>query len=116
MRSKEEANDYRYFPDPDLLPVSISSELIDDIKTNMPELPKVKKERFRLEYKLNDYDIEILTNDRELSKYFENIINSTELNAKSVANWIITEVLALANKSNISVEEYPVSYKNLQSL
>ena len=116
MRSKEEANDYRYFPDPDLLPVSISSELIDDIKTNMPELPKVKRERFKLQYELNDYDIEILTSDRELSIYFENIISNTELNAKSVANWIITEVLALANKSNISVEDYPVSFTNLQAL
>jgi aspartyl-tRNA(Asn)/glutamyl-tRNA(Gln) amidotransferase subunit B len=116
MRSKEEANDYRYFPDPDLLPVSISTELIDAIKTNMPELPKVKRERFKLQYELNDYDIEILTNDRELSMYFENIISNTELNSKSVANWIITEVLALANKSNISVEDYPVSFTNLQAL
>ncbi len=116
MRSKEEANDYRYFPDPDLLPVSISSELINDIKTNMPELPKVKRDRFKLQYKLNDYDIDILTNNRELSEYFENVISDTELNPKSVANWIITEVLALANKSNIIVEDYPVSFKNLQVL
>ena len=116
MRSKEEANDYRYFPDPDLLPVSISSELINDIKTNMPELPKVKRDRFKLQYELNDYDIHILTNNRELSEYFENVISDTELNPKSVANWIITEVLALANKSNIIVEDYPVSFKNLQVL
>ena len=116
MRSKEEANDYRYFPDPDLLPVSITSELIEDIKSNMPELPSTKKDRFKAQYKLNDYDIDILTNNRELSEYFEKTIKGTDLNAKTTANWIITEVLALANKKNISVAEYPVSFKNLQNL
>ena len=116
MRSKEEANDYRYFPDPDLLPVSITSELIEDIKSNMPELPSTKKDRFKAQYKLNDYDIDILTNNRELSEYFEKTIEGTDLNAKTTANWIITEVLALANKKNITVTEYPVSFKNLQNL
>ena len=116
MRSKEEANDYRYFPDPDLLPVSISAELINDIKLNMPELPTARRDRFRNDYGLKDYDIDILINSRELSEYFENIIENTELKPKSVANWIITEVLALANKSNIVVENYPVSHQNLQSL
>ena len=116
MRSKEEANDYRYFPDPDLLPVSISAELINDIKVNMPELPTAKRDRFRNDYGLKDYDIDILINSRELSEYFENTIDNTELKPKSVANWIITEVLALANKSNIVVEDYPVSHQNLQSL
>ena len=116
MRSKEEANDYRYFPDPDLLPVSISAELINDIKLNMPELPTAKRDRFRNDYGLKDYDIDILINSRELSEYFENTIENTELKPKSVANWIITEVLALANKSNIVVENYPVSHQNLQSL
>ena len=116
MRSKEEANDYRYFPDPDLLPVSISAELINDIKVNMPELPTAKRGRFRNDYGLKDYDIDILINSRELSEYFENAIENTELKPKSVANWIITEVLALANKSNIAVEDYPVSHQNLQSL
>ena len=116
MRSKEEANDYRYFPDPDLLPVSITSKLIEDIKSNMPELPSTKKDRFKAQYKLNDYDIDILTNNRELSEYFEKTIEGTDLNAKTTANWIITEVLALANKKNIGVSEYPVSYKNLQNL
>ena len=116
MRSKEEANDYRYFPDPDLLPVSITSELIEDIKSNMPELPSTKKDRFKAQYKLNDYDIDILTNNRELSEYFEKTIEGTDLNAKTTANWIITEVLALANKKNIKVDEYPVNFKNLQNL
>ena len=116
MRSKEEANDYRYFPDPDLLPVSITSDLIDNIKSNMPELPSIKKDRFKTQYKLNEYDIDILTNNRELSEYFEKTIKDTDLNPKTTANWIITEVLALANKKNLSVTEYPVSFKNLQNL
>ena len=116
MRSKEEANDYRYFPDPDLLPVAITPDLINSIKSDMPELPSVKRKRFKDQYSLNDYDTQILTSNRELSEYFENIISNTKLNPKSVANWIITEVLALANKSNISVQEYPVSYDNLQAL
>ena len=116
MRSKEEANDYRYFPDPDLLPVAITPELISSIKSDMPELPSVKKKRFKDQYSLNDYDTQILTSNRELSEYFENTINNTKLNPKSTANWIITEVLALANKSNISVQDYPVSYDNLQAL
>ena len=116
MRSKEEANDYRYFPDPDLLPVSITPELIEEIKSNMPELPSIKKDRFKAQYKLSDYDIDILTSNRELSEYFEKTIEDTNLDAKTTANWIITEVLALANKKNIKVEEYPVNFKNLQNL
>ena len=116
MRSKEEANDYRYFPDPDLLPVSITPDLINSIKSNMPELPSDKKIRFKDQYGLNDYDTEILTNNRELSEYFEDVINKTEINPKSAANWIITEVLALANKSNIGVKNYPVTPSNLRTL
>ena len=116
MRSKEEANDYRYFPDPDLLPVEITPDLINSIKSDMPELPSIKKKRFKDQYSLNDYDTQILTSNRELSEYFENVIRNTKLNPKSVANWINTEVLALANKSNISVQDYPVSYDNLQAL
>ena len=116
MRSKEEANDYRYFPDPDLLPVSITPDLINSIKSNMPELPSDKRIRFKDQYGLNDYDTEILTNNRELSEYFEDVINKTEINPKSAANWIITEVLALANKSNIGVKNYPVTPSNLRTL
>ena len=116
MRSKEEANDYRYFPDPDLLPVSITPELINSIRSSMPELPSDKRKRFKEQYQLNDYDTELLTNNKELSEYFEDAIHDTKLNAKAAANWIITEVLALANKSNISVKDYPVSPKNLQIL
>jgi len=116
MRSKEEANDYRYFPDPDLLPVEIGNNLITSIKKEMPELPNAKKERFIKQYKLNEYDISILIADRELSEYFENTLSQTKLNPKTTANWIITEVLALAKKSNLSVQNYPVSHEDLKTL
>ena len=116
MRSKEEANDYRYFPDPDLLPVEIGNNLITSIKKEMPELPNAKKERFIKQYKLNEYDISILIADRELSEYFENTLSQTKLNPKTTANWIITEVLALAKKSNLSVQNFPVSHEDLKTL
>ena len=116
MRSKEEANDYRYFPDPDLLPVSISKKLINDIKKNMPELPNIKKDRFISQYNLNDYDTSILIDDKELADYYENTISDSKLNPKSTANWIITEVLALAKKDNLEVNKYPVMFQDLKVL
>jgi len=116
MRSKVEANDYRYFPDPDLLPVSISKDLIEEIKRNMPELPSAKKIRFISQYGLSEYDTIILVSDRELSEYFENILKGSDLNPKMTANWIITEVLALAKKTYLSVKDYPVSSEDLKYL
>ena len=116
MRSKVEANDYRYFPDPDLLPVSISQDLIEDIKSNMPELPGAKKTRFISQYGLNEYDTVILVSDRELSEYFESTLKDSDLNPKMTANWIITEVLALAKKAYLSVKDYPVSSEDLTYL
>ena len=116
MRSKEDANDYRYFPDPDLLPVSISKKLIEEIKSNMPELPENKKERFMSQYGLSDYDTSILITDRELSEFFEEVLNKKELNPKLTANWIITEMLALAKKSSLDVKDYPVTSEDLAIL
>ena len=116
MRSKEEANDYRYFPDPDLLPVSISKKLIKEIKNNMPELPENKKERFMSQYGLSDYDTSILITDRELSEFFEEVLDKKELNPKLTANWIITEMLALAKKSSLDVRDYPVTSEDLAVL
>jgi len=116
MRSKEDANDYRYFPDPDLLPVSISKKLIEEIKSNMPELPENKKERFMSQYGLSDYDTSILIADRELSEFFEEVLNKKDLTPKLTANWIITEMLALAKKSSLDVRDYPVTSKDLAIL
>ena len=116
MRSKVEANDYRYFPDPDLLPISIDQDLIKSIKDNMPELPSAKKTRFIGQYGLNEYDTIILVSDRDLSEYFENVLEDSNLNPKMTANWIITEVLALAKKTYLSVKDYPVTSDNLRDL
>ena len=116
MRSKVEANDYRYFPDPDLLPISIDQDLIKSIKDNMPELPSAKKTRFIDQYGLNEYDTIILVSDRDLSEYFENVLEDSNLNPKMTANWIITEVLALAKKTYLSVKDYPVMSDNLRDL
>ncbi|MED5430469.1 MAG: Asp-tRNA(Asn)/Glu-tRNA(Gln) amidotransferase subunit GatB [Pseudomonadota bacterium] len=116
MRSKEEANDYRYFPDPDLLPVTIDEETITNIKKSMPELPDEKKKRFMKDFGLSKYDTSILISDKLLSEFFESIINLKKLDSKMVANWIITEVLALAKKSNLTVENYPVKPEQLSYL
>ncbi len=109
MRSKEEANDYRYFPDPDLLPVEITDELLNSIKSNMPELPKERKDRFKRVYDLNDYDINILVDDRLLSNFFESAVTKNKLDPKFTANWIITDLLSLANKSNLNISDIPIT-------
>ncbi|MBH44586.1 MAG: Asp-tRNA(Asn)/Glu-tRNA(Gln) amidotransferase GatCAB subunit B [Gammaproteobacteria bacterium] len=116
MRSKEEANDYRYFPDPDLLPVVIDSSMIEKIKSDMPELPDKRLERFIKSYKLSEYDANILIADKFLANYFEETLKANNLESKIVANWIITEILALAKKSNIDTENFPVEPNNLNEL
>src|ERR1700687_5591741 len=99
MRSKEEANDYRYFPDPDLLPLMIDPSLIESIRSSLPELPWEKQQRFISQYSLNDYDATILSSQRELSEYFEIVVNATPPgSAKLVANWIIGDLLGALNK------------------
>ncbi len=116
MRSKEEANDYRYFPDPDLLPVVLDEKFIQKIKKDMPELPDVKKKRFLDQYKLGEYDTSILISDKSLSEFFEAVLISKKLDPKMVANWIITEVLALSKKASLNVQEYPISPNDLAFL
>ena len=116
MRSKEEANDYRYFPDPDLLPIQITDELLDTIKTKMPELPDERKNRFKEAYNLNDYDINILVDDKFLSNFYESVLERNKLDPKLTANWIITDLLSLANKSNLSIADIPISSVNFSDL
>ena len=112
MRSKEVANDYRYFPEPDLLPVILEQEFIQSIKDNMPELPTQKKERFINEYKLSNYDAGVLSADIELASFFEESINVSNV-PKLTANWIMGDLSAFLNKENISVSESKVTPKNL---
>ena len=116
MRSKEEANDYRYFPDPDLLPVEITEETLAKIRENMPELPNEKKSRFVNQYKLNEYDIDILLSDKSLSSFFETILRANDLDPKFTANWIITELLALANKYSVLPQDVRITARDFADL
>ncbi len=116
MRSKEEANDYRYFPDPDLLPVIIEQQQIDSIQQTMPELPWEKQHRFQQQYGLSQYDANVLISNKALSEYFETTLEQTDSDAKLVANWIMGDLAAFLNKNNLSIEESPVSAENLAGL
>ena len=116
MRSKEEANDYRYFPDPDLLPVEISSERINQIKSSLPELPDAKKSRYMSEYNLKNDDAEILSLNIPLSNYFENSIKGLEKGFQVVANFILTEVTGLCNKHNINLIDCPIKPEQISKL
>ena len=115
MRSKEEANDYRYFPDPDLLPVMFSDELIKSIEQSMPELPDAKRQRFIDELGLSVYDSDNLTASRELANYFEQAL-AIATNAKLTANWVMGEFLAALNKEGLDISDTPVSADMLGGL
>lgn len=115
MRSKEEAHDYRYFPDPDLMPVVIEDNMLDEIKSRMPELPDEKKNRFIENFGLPAYDAEILTSSRELADYYEKILTVTK-DYKSASNWVMTEVLKVVNEEKIDISDFPVSPENLGKL
>jgi len=116
MRSKEEANDYRYFPDPDLLPLEIAPEFLAEIKTQLPELPDEKKKRFMKEYDLSLYDASALTTSRELASYFEQTVKLSGGDAKLCANWIMGDLTAFLNKNNLDITQSPVSAEQLSGL
>ena len=114
MRSKEDAHDYRYFPDPDLLPLELSDEFINDLKNNIPELPDQKKKRFIEKFNLSPYEANILVSDIETSKYFEEVIKKSDV--KISTNWITGELFALLNEKNLEISQSPISAKNLSKL
>ena len=115
MRSKEFANDYRYFPEPDLLPVVLDKNFIESVKNEMPELSEDKKNRLITEYKLSDYDADVLSVDPNLSKYFEEVVNNSS-NPKLAANWVMGDLSAFLNKDNLSILETRVDAVNLGTL
>jgi len=115
MRSKEYANDYRYFPEPDLLPVVLSEDFIKSVKDLMPELSEEKEKRFVKEYKLSDYDANVLSVDPNLSNFFEEVVVRSR-NPKLAANWIMGELSAFLNKENLSILETKVDSINLGNL
>jgi aspartyl-tRNA(Asn)/glutamyl-tRNA(Gln) amidotransferase subunit B len=119
MRAKESANDYRYFSEPDLLPIIITTEYIKAIKNALPELPKEKQQRFEKDFELSHYDASILTSSKELADFFEQTLSSVEepKNAKLTANWVIVEWLGSMNRFGIEeVENSPISPKQLGGL
>ncbi|OQX22631.1 MAG: aspartyl/glutamyl-tRNA amidotransferase subunit B [Desulfobacteraceae bacterium IS3] len=115
MRGKEDAHDYRYFPDPDLLPLVVDEAWIQTVKADLPELPDAKKERFVREYGLPSYNAEVLTSARELADYFEECLK-TFPQPKPASNWIMGSLLGLLNAEGKSIEESPVSAENLGNL
>ncbi len=119
MRSKEEANDYRYFPDPDLLPLEISSEYIEEVRKELPELPHEKRQRFQQQYALNAYDASVLVSSLDMADYFEAVVNtvgSGNKAAKLVANWVMGDLSAALNKDLLDISESPVKASQLAGL
>lgn len=117
MRSKEEANDYRYFPDPDLLPLVLDEGLLDQVRATLPELPNDKRDRFVSEMGLSKYDASVLTSSRELADYFEALLAATDnKDPKQCANWVIGDLSGALNKAGLEITESPVSAQQLGSV
>ncbi|MCB9253294.1 MAG: Asp-tRNA(Asn)/Glu-tRNA(Gln) amidotransferase subunit GatB [Bdellovibrionaceae bacterium] len=115
MREKEDAHDYRYFAEPDLPPLVLSDKWIDEIKSELPELPDQKKARFESEYGLSGYDAGVLTASRDLANYYEGVAGASK-DAKTSANWVMNELLGRLNAAGKDIVETPVSAKNLADL
>jgi len=116
MRSKEDANDYRYFPDPDLLPVVCTEDYINAIKASLPELPEAKRARFVKDFGLSDYDARTLTSSRELAAYYEAVVAASGAEPKLCANWVATDLLGALNKMSKGIEESPISAEAFAAL
>lgn len=115
MRSKEEAHDYRYFPEPDLLPVVVNEAWKNEIAKNLPELPETRKQRLTEKYNLPEYDAEILTQSRSLADYYEEVITVTD-DYKSASNWVMGDVLKVLNEEKLDIRDFSLSPQNLGQL
>ncbi|MHB1686776.1 MAG: Asp-tRNA(Asn)/Glu-tRNA(Gln) amidotransferase subunit GatB [Ignavibacteriaceae bacterium] len=115
MRSKEEAHDYRYFPEPDLLPVVVDNEWKSEIEKHLPELPEVRKERMTGKYNLPKYDAELLTQSKPIADYYEKVISVTS-DYKTASNWVMTDILRIINEEKIDVKDFPVAAEDLGEL
>ncbi|MDG6777507.1 Asp-tRNA(Asn)/Glu-tRNA(Gln) amidotransferase subunit GatB [Thiomicrorhabdus sp. zzn3] len=117
MRTKEEANDYRYFPCPDLLPVMITDEDIEAVRAQMPELPDAKRARYVSEFGLNDYDAGVLTASRQLAEYYEAVVSQTQgKDPKLCANWVMTDLSGALNKAGLSISDSPITAEQLAGM
>jgi aspartyl-tRNA(Asn)/glutamyl-tRNA(Gln) amidotransferase subunit B len=115
MRSKEEAHDYRYFPDPDLLPVVFAESWVNEIKKGLPELPLEKAKRFQTQYGIPEYDALVLTQDRGVSEYYE-LVAKESGNAKAASNWIMVELMRELKETEKTIEQQPITAKNLAEM
>jgi aspartyl-tRNA(Asn)/glutamyl-tRNA(Gln) amidotransferase subunit B len=120
MRSKEEAHDYRYFPDPDLAPVVVDAAWIERVKIHLPELPEAKRQRFMTQYALPQYDTGVLTQERSVAEYFESAVTALSIKrsdtVKLVSNWVMTDVLRSVNEQGIDVSVFPVAPSRLAAM
>ena len=114
MRSKEDAHDYRYFPDPDLLPLELNQQMINDLKKSLPELPDKKKERFIKEYSLTAYEANVLVSEKEISDYYEKVAKISD--KKLAATWMMGDLFAMLNEKNLNISQSPVSAQSLAEL
>jgi aspartyl-tRNA(Asn)/glutamyl-tRNA(Gln) amidotransferase subunit B len=116
MRSKEEANDYRYFPDPDLLPLEVDAALIEAVRATLPELPDQKAARFSAQYGLSAYDAGVLTASRELAAYYEEVVRAAPADPKLAANWVMGDLAAALNKEGLEVSSGKIAAARLAEL
>ncbi len=116
MRTKEEANDYRYFPDPDLLPLEIESSFVETVRADLPELPDEKKARFQGDYGLNAYDAGVLTATREMGDFYEAVVKASGGDPKLAANWVMGDFSGFMNKDGVELEAAPVTAEGLAGL
>ncbi|MDH5527902.1 MAG: Asp-tRNA(Asn)/Glu-tRNA(Gln) amidotransferase GatCAB subunit B, partial [Nitrospirota bacterium] len=116
MRTKEEAHDYRYMPEPDLAPVVVEQSLIDRVRANMPELPDEKRERFVAEYGLSEYDADVLTTSREMADYYETAVAAYNGDPKLTCNWLMGDLSARLNEDGTDISQSPFSPNQLAGL
>ncbi len=120
MRSKEEAHDYRYFPEPDLVPVLVDYEWIDNVRKTLPEFPNDRRDRYVRQLKLPKYDADVLTTEKELADYFEGIVGSlktkNEESYKLASNWTMTEILRVVNDQHIAIVDFPIAPRHLSEM
>ncbi len=115
MRSKEEAHDYRYFPEPDLTPITVEKSVIDEIRSGLPELPDAKRKRFVAGYGLPEYDAELLTTEKAVAAWFEEAVQAGG-QPKAVANWVMGELMKMLNEENTAIDSCPIKPKQLADM
>jgi aspartyl-tRNA(Asn)/glutamyl-tRNA(Gln) amidotransferase subunit B len=120
MRSKEEAHDYRYFPDPDLVPLLIGKEWVEEVRATLPELPAARRDRYVSEYRLPKYDADVLTTERDLAEYFETVVahltSKNDETYKLASNWTMGDVMRVMNEQHVAASEFPVSPNHLSEM